>query len=73
MKLPFLKKHNRQGKEQEEKNLSDANLGALEEHCASELMSAVENKDVKQFRAALEALVLDMFEDEQEGDESNEG
>lgn len=38
----------------------------LEDHCIDELWSAVESKDVKSFRSAIEALVMSMFEDQED-------
>ncbi len=35
----------------------------LEEHCLQELMEAIKDKDVAKFRSAMEALILNMFEE----------
>lgn len=40
----------------------EADLDALEEHCVSELMEAVANKDIKAFMHAVEALILNCFD-----------
>lgn len=64
-KLPFLK--NRQLPRQEQP-APDAKLvqGSAQDHLehamSSELMGAVSSKDVRAFRAAIEALVLSMFD-----------
>lgn len=73
MKLPFLK-HKRfprvavdgpEPKTIEHGKQLDAD-SIVEEYCVKELMHAVENKDIRAFRAAIEALVLDCFEDAEE-------
>ncbi len=64
MKLPFLKnKRPRSAKDQPTHNLKDEDMSMLEDHCVNELMASIESKDVKAFRAAIEALVHDCFED----------
>lgn len=68
MKLPFLK--NRKfprvaSKPTEEKLVSGSESDHLEDYCAKELMDAVADKDVKAFRSALEALILNCFSDEE--------
>jgi hypothetical protein len=66
MMLPFLKesKWPRVGKPMEEKLVNGDAEDHLEHHCMTELMDAVMNKDIGRFRAALEALVLNMFDRE---------
>ncbi len=68
VKLPFLKQKSwpRIAPKQEEKLINGSESDHLEDHCMKELMDAVESKDVKSFRAALEALILNCFEDEDE-------
>lgn len=46
-----------------EKLVQGSDSDHLEDYCAGELMDAVKNKDVKAFRSAIEALVLNCFED----------
>lgn len=67
MKLPFLKNSRwpRVAKPMEEKLVNGSPGEQLEEHCAGELMDAVSAKDVKAFRAAITALVMNCFEDEE--------
>lgn len=68
MKLPFLKNKTwpRIAKPQEEKLVGGSPEDHLEAHAAMELMDAVANKDVKSFRSAVEALVLNLFEESHE-------
>lgn len=71
MKLPFLK--NRRlpriaTEPMEEKLINGSSDDHLEAHCVGELMEAVQSKDVKKFRSAIEALVMNMFD---YGDENN--
>lgn len=66
MKLPFLK--NRRlprvaADPQEEKLVNGSASDHLQDHCMGELFEAASEKNVAKFRSALEALVLDMFED----------
>lgn len=49
----------------EEKMVNGSASDNLEAHCATELIKAVEDKNVDKFRNALEALVLNCFEDEE--------
>lgn len=65
MQLPFLKesKYPRFAKDAlKDKLINGSEDDHLEFHCVQELMDSVEHKDVKSFRAALEALVLNMFD-----------
>lgn len=68
MKLPFLKNKHwpRVAKPMEEKMINGTPEDHLESHCAGELIDAVESKDVAKFRSALEALLMNMFEEEAE-------
>ena len=52
----------------EEKLVNGSSSDVLEQHCISELFDAVENKDHAAFRKALEALIMNMFEDEEHED-----
>ena len=66
MKVPFLKnkKVPRIAVDPPEAKLINGNSSdLLEERCTTELMDAAGTKDVKKFRAALEALVMNCFED----------
>lgn len=65
MKLPFLKNKSwpRVAKPMEEKLVNGSPEDLLEDHVIGELYDAIENHDVKAFRAALEALILHMFEE----------
>lgn len=58
--LPYLKqsKWPRIQPEMEERLVQAPASDHLEEHCAGELMQAVEDKNIKQFREAFEALVM---------------
>ena len=47
----------------EEKTVNGDPEDILEEHCIHEMMEAVERKDIPAFRRAMEALVLNMFEE----------
>lgn len=64
MKLPFIKssKWPRIGPKQDEKLVQGSESDHLQDYCLGELMDAIEQKNVKAFRSALEALFLDMFE-----------
>lgn len=68
MKLPFLKnsKWPRVAQPMEEKTINGSFEDNLEDHCVQELMEAVSLKDVSRFRSALEALVLNLFEEPQD-------
>lgn len=67
MKLPFLKnsKWPRIAAPREEKLINGSESDHLEDHCIGEMWSAIEAKDVKGLRSAMEALVLNMFDDEE--------
>lgn len=65
MKLSFLK--NRRiprikTEPQDEKLVNGSASDLLEDHCIGELMDAAQSKDIKRFRAALEALIMNMFD-----------
>lgn len=47
----------------EEKSVGFSASEELENHCIDELMQAVSSKDVVSFRRAVEALVMNCFED----------
>lgn len=70
--LPFLKKLPRVNPDshslREQRMVNGSQSSVLEHHCAGEFMDAAKSKNVKSFRAALEALILNLFED-QEGAE----
>jgi hypothetical protein len=51
-------------KPMDEKLVQGSPSDLLEDHCVGELMSAITNKDVKAFRSAIEALVMNCFESE---------
>lgn len=68
MKLSFLKSKRwpRVAPQQpDEKSVGLNADDALSDHCVSELMEAVTDKNVGKFRQAVEALVMAMFEDEE--------
>lgn len=70
LKLPFLKnkKIPRVVTEPIDEKLVNASPEELlDDRCVDELMEAVKSSNVQQFRSALEALVINMFE--QDGDE----
>lgn len=66
VKLPFLKssKWPRVAPPMEEKTVGGSLEDKLDDHLAGELMAACAEKNVKRFREALEALVLNCFEEE---------
>lgn len=70
--LPFLK--NRRARSQtgpqEERLVQGSASDHLEDHCAQEMLDAIASKDVKRFRAAFEALILNCF-DYEDHDEPN--
>lgn len=69
--LPFLKESKRpriQSKPTEEKLIQGSASDHLEDHCIGELMDAVESKNVKAFRSAFEALIMNCFDDDQGAD-----
>lgn len=71
MLLPFLKekKWPRIAKPMDEKSIGLSASDKLEEFCIEELMMAVANKDVPAFRKAIEALVLNCFDmDDDDGE-----
>lgn len=47
----------------EEKLVQGSASDHLEDYCVGELMEAVEEKNIKKFREAIEALVLNCFDD----------
>lgn len=53
----------------DEKSYGLSSDDKLEEHCMRELMDAAHDKHVGRFRAALEALVMNCFEDQETGHE----
>jgi hypothetical protein len=64
--LPFLKQSKLpriQSKPLEEKLVQGSASDHLEDHCIGELMDACPSKNVKAFRSALEALVLNCFDE----------
>lgn len=65
MQLPFLKKNKlpRIAAPMDEKSVGFDADDKLEEHCFQELKDACQSHDVKAFRAALEAIVMNCFED----------
>lgn len=68
MKLPYLKNRRMPRiADQSDETMTDSD-DPLEQHCVKELIEAVGNKDVKAFRAALEALILNCFDDGDEDD-----
>lgn len=50
----------------EEKSYGLSASDKLDQHCTEELMEAMGSKDVKRFRSALEALIMNMFEEQEE-------
>ncbi len=71
MKLPFLKNKRIPRiatAPMDEKLVQGSASDHLEDHCIGELFDACVNKDVKAFRSAVEALVMNCFE-ESENDE----
>lgn len=65
MKIPFLKNSKRPRIAQEpspEKLIQGSESDHIEHHCMQELFDSAPNKDVKRFRSALEALVMNCFE-----------
>ncbi len=71
LKLPFLKARKtprvKPDNEQDDKLIQGPEDDVIDHHLSGELMSACESKDPKAFRQALEALVLNAFEDEENG------
>ena len=65
MKLPFLKSSRwpRIGKPQDEKTINASFEEKLQDHLFDELMRAVEMKNTGAFRNAIQALVLNCFEE----------
>lgn len=45
----------------------------MESHCIKELMDAVHEQDVNKFRSAVQALVMNMFEHEEESENEPDG
>lgn len=70
MKLPFIKKSKwpRIAPPMEEKSYGLSSDEKLEDYIIDELMDAVKNRNVADFRRALEAFVLSMF-DQSEDDQ----
>lgn len=70
--LPFLKKYKmpRFAAPMDTKTIGGSASDKLEEHCMNEMMDAVHVHDVKSFRSALEALVMNLFEEEEHADEA---
>jgi hypothetical protein len=68
MKLPFLKnsKWPRVAPPMDEKAYGFDPDEEITEHCIQELMRAATDRDVPAFRAAIQALVLQMFDDAEE-------
>lgn len=64
---PFLKRSRwpRLAKPMEEKSYRLSYADKMYDHLSGEMMESVGNKDVKRFRSALEALVLNLFEDQE--------
>lgn len=71
MQLPFLKnKLPRVAKEAPaEKMVNGSPEDHVEDHCIAELIDACEAKDVRKFRQALEALLLNSFDWDGDKDE----
>lgn len=46
----------------DEKLINGSAQDHLEDHCIGELMEAASKKDIRAFRAALDALVMNMFD-----------
>lgn len=69
MKLPYLKHKSwpRDGQKIEEKLIQGSASDHLDHHCCQEMFDAVEHKDIKRYRAALEALVMNCFEGSEDG------
>lgn len=67
MFLPFLKekKWPRLAKPMDQKSYGLSASETLEDYCIEELMTACMDKNVSAFLAAIEALLLNCFEDEQ--------
>jgi len=70
MQLPFLKKKwpKVATNPMEEKSYGLSPSDMIEDHCINELMEAVASKDIMSFLKALEALVLNCFEFEEDQD-----
>lgn len=69
MKLPFLKRRRmpRIGTDEPEAKLINySSEDLLDDHAVGELMAAVTSKDPRAFLAAIEALVMNCFEDGEE-------
>ena len=64
MKLPFLKhRFPRIAVDgPDDKLVQGSASDHLQDHVSGELFDAVKNKDIKAFRAAIEALLMDMFD-----------
>jgi hypothetical protein len=70
VKLAFLKKRlgPRIGKQPDEKIVNASLEEKLEEQLFGELIAAIAHKDVTRFREAIEALVLNCFEENTDAD-----
>lgn len=68
--LPFLKQSKlpRIAEPRDPKSYGGDASDKLEEHCMTELMDAVMSHDVRSFRSALEALIWNLFEDQEDAD-----
>jgi len=65
MQLPFLKNKRRPRVADEPRASKLVNGSAddhIDDHCMSEIFDACEKRDARQFRAAVEALVMNMFD-----------
>lgn len=65
MDLPFLKnkRRSRRAPDQRESLLINGSADDhLDDHCMAEIFEACQKKDTTQFRSAIEALVMNMFE-----------
>jgi len=74
MNLPFLKARRTPRIKvdglPDEKMINGPDDDVIDAHLCSELMKACEEKDAKKFRLALEALVLNAFEDDGDYDDA---
>ncbi len=68
MLLPHLRKllPKIETEPREEKLINGSSDDMLERHLQSELFDAIMDKDVQKFRSALEACVLNLFEDQED-------
>lgn len=71
MELPFLKNKNQDGGGVMARTAPDGKSDSdLMDGVAQELLSAIEKKDIRALREALEALVLHIQDEDQEQDEA---